>query len=564
MKRHLFVALTVIAGALALTGCKKMGPLSQEYFKCTPAVLEAKGGVVNATITGTFPQKYLKKKASVTVTPVLKYGNGMEEKLTPVTFQGEAVQGNNKKISYAAGGTYTHRVQFDFKEGMEKSELYLTFQVSEGAKAFTLPEVKVADGINCTYMLAKGDNMEPAFAEDGFQHSQTTTEEADIKFLVNQANIRGSELSKDEIKALANKMKEVSQQEGSKIEAVEVSGFASPEGPEGFNSNLAAKREQAANKYINDQMNKIQQNVAIDSKYTAEDWDGFQTLVQGSNIQDKELILNVLSQFSDPDQRETEIRKLSAAYTALATDILPQLRRSKMKVTMSVSGKTDEQIKEAVQMGENLTIEEYLYAGTLTENAKEKEEIYQKAVENFPDDWRALNNLGAAKYLQGDYNGAEKDFSKVMDMNSSAKEANYNWGIIKLHNGETKIAEQFLGKAAGIGEKLDAALGVVYLHKGDYGAANKALEGDKTNNAAIAKLVVRDNAAAEQILKEVETPTELTHYLNAIVNARKGNKANMVSELKQAVKDADLKKRAANDIEFAKYAADAEFQGAIK
>ncbi len=563
MKKHLLVALTVLASALALVGCKKMGPLSQEYFKCTPAVLEAKGGVVNATITGTFPQKYLKKKATVVVTPVLKY-NGTQEKLTPVTFQGEAVQGNNKKISYKAGGTYTHRVQFDFKPGMEKAELFLSLQVQTSGGNYDLPEVKIADGINCTYMLAKGDNLQPAFAEDGFQHSSTSTEEADIKFLVNQANIRGSELSKDEIKALARKMKEVSAQDGSSIQAVEVSGFASPEGPQNFNSNLAERREQAANKYINDQMKKIQQNVTVDSKYTAEDWEGFQQLVSGSDIQDKELILNVLSQFSDPDQRETEIRKLSAAYTALATDILPQLRRSKMRVTLTVAGKTDDQIRAAIQSGDSLTIEEMLYAATLTSNAKEKEEIYDKAVQRFPDDWRALNNRGAARFLQGDYAAAEKDFSAVMDMNSSAKEANYNWGIIKLHNGEVKIAEQFLGKAAGIGEQLDAALGVIYLHKGDYGAANKALQGDKSNNAAIAKLVNRDNAAAEQILKEVENPDNLTSYLNAIVAARKGNKVDCFNALRKAVADPELKARVLNDIEFAKFRDDAEFQSVAK
>ncbi|MBR2178537.1 MAG: hypothetical protein IJ921_05420, partial [Paludibacteraceae bacterium] len=263
-------------------------------------------------------------------------------------------------------------------------------------------------------------------------------------------------------------------------------------------------------------------------------------------------------------QREVEIRKLSAAYKVLATDIIPQLRRSKMKVVTSISGKTDDQLKAAVKNGEQLSIEELLYTATLTENAKEKEEIYQKAVDQYPDDWRAVNNLGAAKYLLGDFAGAEKLFSKAMDMNSSADETNYNWGIIKLRNGENKIAEQFLGKAAGLGDKLDAALGVVYLHKGDYGAANKALDGDKTNNAAIGKLVVRDNASAETILNSVETPNALTHYLKAIVNARKGNKTALVSELKQAVSDSDLKKRAKVDIEFAKYASESDFAAVVK
>lgn len=563
MKKHLLVALAALTMTLGFMSCKKMGPLSQEYFKVTPAVLEAKGGVVNATITGTFPEKYLKKKATVTLTPVLKY-NGTSEKLTAATFQGEAVKGNNKKISYKAGGTYTHRVQFDFKPGMEKSELYLTFQVNTGSKTFDLPEIKVADGINCTYMLAKAENLEPAFAADEFSHSITSTQSADINFLVAKTNIRSSELDKEEIKALAEKLSQVSTTEGSKVESVEISGYASPEGSVGLNTNLAEGREKVAVDYMNKQLSKIKQNVEIDSKYTSEDWDGFQELVQKSDIQDKALILSVLSQFSDPDQREVEIRKLSAAYKVLATDILPQLRRSKMKVVTSISGKTDDQLKAAVKNGEQLSIEELLYTATLTENAKEKEEIYQKAVDQYPDDWRAVNNLGAAKYLLGDFDGAEKLFSKAMDMNSSADETNYNWGIIKLRNGENKIAEQFLGKAAGLGDKLDAALGVVYLHKGDYGAANKALDGDKTNNAAIGKLVVRDNASAETILNSVETPNALTHYLKAIVNARKGNKTALVSELKQAVSDSDLKKRAKVDIEFAKYASESDFAAVVK
>ena len=446
---------------------------------------------------------------------------------------------------------------------MEKSELYLTFQVNTGSKTFDLPEIKVADGINCTYMLAKAENLEPAFAADGFSHSVTPTQTADINFLVAKTNIRSSELDKDEIKALAEKLKQVSATEGSKVESVEISGYASPEGSVSLNTNFAEGREKVAVDYMNKQLDKIKQNVEIDSKYTSEDWDGFQELVQKSDIQDKALILSVLSQFSDPDQREVEIRKLSAAYKVLATDILPQLRRSKMKVVTSVSGKTDDQLKAAVKNGEQLSIEELLYTATLTENAKEKEEIYQKAVDQYPDDWRAVNNLGAAKYLLGDFAGAEKQFSKAMDMNSSADETNYNWGIIKLRNGENKIAEQFLGKAAGLGDKLDAALGVVYLHKGDYGAANKALDGDKTNNAAIGKLVVRDNGSAESILESVETPNALTHYLKAIVNARKGNKTNLISELKQAVSDSNLKKRAKVDIEFAKYASESDFAAVV-
>lgn len=564
MRNHVLMALAALAMIVSVSSCKKMGPLSQEYFKVSPSPLVAKGGVVNATITGTFPEKYLKKNATVTVTPVLKY-NGQEKELKAATYQGEEVQGNDKKISYKAGGTYTQRVQFDFVPEMAKSELYLRFTVAQGAKSYNLPEVKVADGINYTYTLAKADGLEPAFAEDGFQHSVSSTQEAAINFLVAKTDIRSSELNKDEIRELMRKLQEVSENSSSSVKSVEISGYASPEGSVGLNTNLAEGRERVAVNYIDKQLKQIKQNVEIDSKYTAEDWDGFQDLVSKSAIQDKELILSVLSQFSDPDQREVEIRKLSAAYEVLATDILPQLRRSKMKVGFELAGKSDAELKSLVKSDpSSLSAEELLYAATLTDDLNEKEQIYQKAVDNYPSDWRAVNNLGAAKYLKGDFDGAEKQFSKAIDMNSSADETNYNWGIIKLHNGEIKIAEQFLGKAAGLGEKLDDALGVIYLHKGDYGAAEKALAGDKTNNAAVSKLVNKDNASAEEILGQVEEPNATTHYLKAIVAARKGNSSDLYNELKEAVKDNDLKKRAATDIEFAKYSNEEVFKSIVK
>jgi Flp pilus assembly protein TadD/outer membrane protein OmpA-like peptidoglycan-associated protein len=565
MKKNLLMAIATLALVFSFSACKKMGSLSQEYFKVEPAVLEAKGGMVNAKISGTFPEKYFKKKAIVVLTPIIKY-NGTEERLNPATFQGEGVLGNNKKISYKAGGTYTHRIEFEFKPGMEKAELFLEFEVQMGSKTEKLPAVKVADGINCTYMLAKGEMMKPAFAENEFQRTIVSAQEADINFLVAQANIRSSELNKDEIVALTNKLQEVSNTEGSSITAIEISGYASPEGSLGLNTSLAERREQVAVDYINKQMKKLQSAVEVDSRYTAEDWEGFQQLVSNSSIQDKELILNVLSQFSDPEQREMEIRKLSAAFKALATDILPQLRRSKMKVSFELSGKTDEQlVSGAKTAADSMTVEELLYAGTLVNSADEKVEIYSKAAELYPEDWRTINNLGAAKFLQGNIDEAEQLFSKAIDMNSSAKETNYNWGVVKLTKGEVKIAESFLGKAAGIGDMLDAALGVIYLHKGDYGAATKALNKDKSNNNAIAKLVVKDVASAQAILAEVETPTALTAYLKAIAFARQGDKASALSNLKEAAtKDADLKARAAVDIEFAKYREDAEFASIVK
>ncbi|MDR3706210.1 MAG: hypothetical protein P4L28_09920 [Paludibacteraceae bacterium] len=564
MKKHFLLAIAALLMAFSFMSCKKMGPLATDYFKVDPPVLEAKAGKVEATITGTFPEKYFKKKATVTITPVLKY-NGTEEKLQTVAFQGENAKGNNKKVKYQSGGTYTHRVSFDFKPGMEKSELYLQFEVQEGSKSKSLPEVKIADGINCTYMLAKAENLDPAFASDQFQRSITNQQEADIKFLINKADIRSTELKKDELLALTNKLKEATSNQGSTIKDVEISGYASPEGSLNTNTSLAEKREKTAVEYINKQMSKFKAKAQVDSKYTAEDWDGFQKLVSQSSIQDKELILSVLSQFSDPDQRETEIRKLSAAFKVLATDVLPQLRRSKLKVSYEISGKTDEQLLAAAKSNpSSLSVEELLFTATLTTDVNTKADIYAKAAELFPNDWRTINNLGAAKYLQGNTAEAEKLFSKAFDMNSSAKETNFNWGVVQLKKGDVKLAEQFLGKCAGMGAKLDGALGIIYLYKGDYAAANKALAEDKTNNAVIAKLVVKDVASATTILKQVKNPNALTSYLKAIVAARTADKEGVFSNLKDAAKDPELKKRAGVDIEFAKYNTDPAFSGIVK
>ncbi len=564
MKKHLFLATAALVMALSFMSCKNMGPLATEYFKVDPPVLEAKAGKVEATISGTFPEKYFKKKSIVVVTPVLKY-NGTEERLATATFQGEKVQGNNKKIQYKAGGTYTHRVSFDFKPGMEKSELYLQFEVKEGNKSTALPEVKVADGINCTYMLAKAVQLEPAFATDQLQRTIASQQEAQINFLVNQASIRPTELKSEDILALTAKMQEVAANEGSNVTGIEILGYASPEGSIDINTSLAEKREKVAVEYINKQMKALQTQVNVDSRNTPEDWEGFQQLVQSSSIEDKELILSVLAQFTDPEQREVEIRKIAAAYKVLADDILPQLRRSKMKISFEISGKTDEQLIEAAKnTPDSLTVEELLFSATLVPDLETKAVIYEKAVDLFGGDWRTVNNLGAVKLLQGNVDEAEKLFSKAIDLNSSVKETNYNWGIVKMMKDELKIAESFLGKAAGIGAKLDAALGVIYLHKGDYGAANKALGEDKSNNAVIAKLVVKDLVAAQKVLNDIKAPNEMTSYLTAIIAARSGDKEGVLSNLAKAVKDPALKSRAAVDIEFAKFAADPAFAAIAK
>jgi Flp pilus assembly protein TadD/outer membrane protein OmpA-like peptidoglycan-associated protein len=565
MRKLSFLTVLALLTAISFTSCKKMGPLSADYFKVDPAVLEAKGGKVEATITGTFPEEYVKKKAVITVVPVLKY-NGTEEKLQTKTFQGEKVKGNDEQISYKMGGTYTHKISCDFKQGMEKAELFLQFEVKVGKKTVTIPEVKIADGVNTTYMLAKADVLEPMFSSDEFQRTIIEQQEAQINFLVNQANIRSSELKKEDMIALGNKLKEINKEKESKsISGVEVLGYASPEGTVEFNTSLAEKREKVAADHINKEMKKLKESAQIDSKYTPEDWEGFQKLVASSSIQDKDLILSVLSNYSDPNQREVEIRKLSAAFKALETDILPQLRRSKLKLTYEITGKTDDQlIAAATTDPSSLTVEELLFSATLISDLSQKAAIYTSATQTYPNDYRGFNNLGATNYLQGDLAAAEQAFAKAASLSPSAKEVSYNSAIINLRKGDIKSAEALLGKSAGLGAKVDAALGVVYLYKGDYAAANNAMSVEKSNNAAVAKLVTKNTSAATAILNDVKAPDATTAYLKAIVAARLADKNNVYANLREAVKDSNLKKRAATDIEFAKYNTEEAFTQLIK
>ena len=305
MIKKLYLPL-LMAVMFVFTSCSsKMGELSSDYFTTTPQVLEAVGGKVPVTINGKFPEKYFKKKAVVTVTPVLKW-NGGEVKGQPMTFQGEKVEGNNKTIYYKAGGNYTMKTSFDYVPEMAKSELYLQFQAQVGKKTVNIPAVKVADGVIATSELVKNTlaNANPANAEDAFQRVIKQAKQANIMFLIQQANIRASELNSDIIKEFNLLVKDINaDQKGKLMENIEVSAYASPDGGFDLNDKLAEQREKNAAGYVDKQLKKDKIETNVDSKYTAQDWEGFKELVSKSNIQDKDIILRVLSMYQDPEQR---------------------------------------------------------------------------------------------------------------------------------------------------------------------------------------------------------------------------------------------------------------------
>ena len=563
MTKKLYLPLLLAVVAVLSSCSSKMGELSSDYFTVTPQVLEAVGGKVPATINGKFPEKYFNKKAVVEVTPVLKWEGG-EAKGQPAVFQGEKVEGNNQSISYKMGGNYTMKTSFDYVPEMAKSELYLEFKATKGNKTIQIPAVKIADGVISTSELV-GETLNsanPALGADAFQRIIKDKHDAQIMFLIQQANVRSSELKT--AKNFEAEVKAISETPNKKISDIEISAYASPDGGVELNKGLAEKRQDNTAKVINKNLKKDKIEANVRTQYTAQDWEGFQELVSKSDIQDKELILRVLSMYSEPEQREQEIKNISSVYKTLADEILPQLRRSRLTLNYEIIGKSDEEIANLADSdAKQLNLEELLYAATLTKDAAKKEAIYTKATQIYPNDFRAYNNLGKLAYQAGNQDKAENYFKKAAAL-KDAPEANMNLGLIALNKGDKAAAEAYFGKAAGA-EELNEALGNLYIAQGQYNKAVNAFGDTKTNSAALAQILAKDYNKAKNTLSGIENKDAYTDYLGAVLGARTNNDAMVMSNLKNAIaKDAKLAKKAATDLEFSKYFTNADFMSIVK
>ena len=554
MIKKLYLPLVALM-VLALSSCGKMGELSSDYFTTNPEVLEAVGGKVPVTINGKFPEGYFKKNATVEVTPVLRW-NGGEAKGQPATFQGEKVQGNGQTISYKAGGNYTMKASFDYVPEMANSELYLDFKITRGSKTYTIPSVKVADGVIATSELPTAASSNASYAEDAYQRIIKQAQEANIMFLIQQANLRNNQLNSAEMKEFHKKVAEVNADtKNFKLNNIEVSAYASPDGGVKLNTGLAENREKNAEKYLNRQLKKAKIETNVDAKYTAQDWEGFQELVSKSNLQDKDLILRVLSMYQDPEQRENEIKNISSVYKTLADEILPQLRRARLTANYDIIGRSDEEINEAFDTDAKvLSVEELLYAATLTNDKARQEAIFTKTTQLFPNDFRAYNNLGEMAFAAGDMAKAESYFKQAASKNANAPEVNANLGLCELVKNNVAAAETYLGKATGA-NAAGEALGNLYIKQGQYQRAVNAFGDAKTNSAAQAQILAKDYNKAKATLQAVENKDAMTDYLMAIVGARTNNESLVKSSIKSAIaKDASLATKAANDREFAKFA----------
>jgi Flp pilus assembly protein TadD len=564
MNKKVYLPLFSLAVIIMLfTACSSnLKPLASDYIRTTPNPLELTAGKVPVTVNVTFPADWFPKNATLVVVPVLRYEGG-ETAGESYTFQGEKVAGNGQVIPKKTGGNAVLRSTFDYIPDMQSSQLYLTFAAKVGKKIVSLPDIKIADGVLATAALLNASSENPAIAPDKFQRIIKETHNANILFLIQQAELRSAELKKGEISDWKGLVKDANDAPNKNVD-IEISAYASPDGGYDLNDKLAGKREANTKTYLTKELNKSKVTAPVNARYTAEDWDGFKELVEKSTIQDKELILRVLSMYKDSEEREREIKNISTVFKVLADEVLPQLRRSRLTANVEIIGKSDEEITTlATSNPKSLSLEELLYAASLIRSNDLKGTIYKSVTELFPSDARGFNNLGVVEFVKGNVTEAEKLFSKANQLSGGLPQTNLNLGFVSLTKGEKAKAEELFGKASGVSE-LDNALGNLAVLNGNYAQAVKSFGSTASNNAALSQILNKDYSKAQSTLDAVPSPDATTAYLKAIVGARTNNLNNVVSNLKDAVgKDSSLAAKALKDIEFAKFITNSKFLDAV-
>jgi tetratricopeptide (TPR) repeat protein len=562
----------LILAAAFLSSCSGLNKMKKEAgdikYEVTPKVLEAHGGLVNVTIKGTFPEKYFNKKATLSVTPVLTYTGGETAFDKVQVLQGEKVQANNKVITYT-GGDFTYTSAIPYKDAMKMSELVLRTTASIKDKSLDFDPVKLADGVIATSTLVM-KHAKAIYMKDNYVRITPETKAAAINYVINQANIRSSELKKDDVKLLKDYIAAVSTDPNKQMKGAVVSSYASPDGKFDMNEKLSEKRGTSADKFIKKEFDKIEAAKAegfFNSLTTAEDWDGFKTEVENSTIQDKDLILRVLSMYSDPEVREKEIRNMSSAFEALKTDVLPKLRRSKMLVNVDNIGRSDEQIlAQAKSDPKVLSLEEILHAGALTTDANEKFAFYKAATELNPKCIRAHNNVGCALLGLGKTDEALAAFDKAKALENNDVVKN-NTGFAYLVKGDLAKAEELFNSMTAATSESKWGLGVIAITKGEYDKAVNYFGTEPCFNLALALYLKGDVNKAKATL---DSMTEMCKcgapsYLKGIIGARLDDKTYMLNGLKEAIGfKADWKAYAKTDLEFAKFFADDAFKALVQ
>ena len=562
-KQVITLALASSALLLVGSGCsQKLRPMTADQVKATPQPLELVGGKVPVAVHLTFPAKWFPKNAVLTVEPILRYQGG-EKWGTGISFQGEKVYGNDRIVYYANGSNNTVNFVLPYVPAMAKSELYLSFKGKQGSKTVKLPELKVADGVISTEALATLDGVSPVIAPDGFQRIVKEAYDANIMFQIQQANVRSSELNKDEVQEWKYTVQNAKETPNQRV-SVEVQAYASPDGGKELNEKLSANREKNTTAKLKSEFKQQKMaDVAIDAHYTAQDWEGFKQLVEKSDFQDKDLVLRVLSMYPDPEQREREIRNISAVFSKLADEVLPKLRRSRLIANVQIIGKSDEEIQQMLEKYPSaLTVEELLYSATLTDNVQQKENIYKIVMQKYPKDYRAYNNVGALCLQRGDYEAARIWLDRALQRKDNP-ESKVSLGLLALKDGDLTKATNLIAEGSALPGAGDV-LGYLYLRQGEYAKAATAYGDIATNNAAVAQILARNYSKAIQALEGVKNPTAITDYLRAVVAARMGDSRLALSSLQKAIqKNPSLSTQLDYDLEFAGLRGLKDFQSLI-
>ena len=564
MIKNVIITATLSLTALAiLSSCgAKLRPLTADQAKAEPQPLELVGGKVPGTVHLTFPAKWFPKNAELTITPVIRYQGG-EKWGTETTFQGEKVQGNERVVPYREGSNSTVTFAIPYQPAMAKSELYLSFKGKQGKKVVPLPDLKVGDGVVATEALATIAGVTPMTSPDGFQRIIQEAYDANIMFQIQQANVRPTELNKDEVQEWQNTVQNANETTNQEV-SVEVQAYASPDGGQELNEKLSANRERNTTSALKSRFKKSKiQDVAIDAHYTAQDWEGFKELVEQSDFQDKDLVLRVLSMYPDPEQREREIKNISSVFSKLAEEVLPKLRLSRLVANVKIIGRSDEEIQKTLkEYPSALSVEELLYAATLTDDPQQQESIYKITVQKYANDYRAYNNLGSIYLQRGDYAAAKSWFERALEKKDNA-ESKVNLGLLALNDGDVAKATSLMAQGSslpGVGQ----VLGYLYLSQGDYAKAETTYGDYASNNAAVAQILNRNYSKALNTLSAVPKPNALTEYLRAIIGARTNDASAAVAALQKAVAlDPSLRTKIANDLEFASLRGRADFSAII-
>jgi len=570
MNRNKLVLMSLLAVGIMFSGCdalKKMKNGAQDVkYAVNPPILELVGDQVAVSVNGSYPANYFNKNVVLTLTPVLQSGSN-EQVLDPYKVQGENVKENNKVIKYE-GGSFNYASTVAYKPEFQLSELMLRVSGSKGSKSLDFDPYKLADGIITTCLLVEKTGK-PIYADDKYVRIIPDSYEADIKYLIQQSDVRTTETKKPEILAFNDAVKAASANERINFTGTQLSAYASPEGPFDLNEKLSNSREKTGKDFFtrNFKAAKVEDVMKSDLLkiiVTPEDWDGFKKAMEASNLRDKDLILRVLSQHADPVVREREIKNITAAYEEIKVQILPQLRRTKMTVNVELVGLSDQEINAQFDSDPSkLKLEEILYAGKLTQDANRKLSIYQAAARYYPNDVRTKNNLGVALLNLGRTSEAKTALNEAKNIENNDIVKN-NLGVVALREGNIAAAEELLN-AAGTSDAVKFNLGTIKIVQGKYADAVSFFGNQVEVNAALAKLLAKQNDAALTTLNSVKSDDALVYYLKAIVGARTQNTDLLMNNLRTACgKSAELKANAKKDIEFGKYFQDNTFKSIVQ